>query len=616
MRPIKPYRDWSLKRKLLVIISTLLTVAVLVVVTLNYVRYSSYLAAQTAAQTQQIIEQIGINVDTYMGELFRLSMSPYYDDTVMRELEVSADTEQRQLEKSRRIEQFLGSVMILPREEILRVYILTDEGFYSNEKTPYNMVDAHDYVQTDWYQQAKGTQEQVFLPVHAERVFGERGTLIFSIVRGLRSKNDNSRVLGVIKVDASYDGIKNICDKVQLSPGSALLILDDDQNIIYRNSLLNSLPLEEPFLSNVLSSQGGSVCDVDGQRYVINTSRLPSTGWTVAFVNSFEALNHYSTQTRNASFLAAAICVLLSVSVLALFVRGFLHPVSRIVSGMKAVEGGDLTVRVPVERHDETGYLSESFNHMTAQVAETLNRNTLLVKEVYEARYLQKEAQYNALCGQIKPHFLYNTLNTISLLVKCGEGAKAVDDIESLSSFLRGVMHVDKEIPLSDELRLVVAYLSLQKSRYGEKLSYQIDVPDSLLSYRIPALSVEPLVENAVVHGCEQKRGSSQITVSTVLGESALFLYVRDSGAGIASDQLNELNRCLREESLSDIPTEEDIFTESIGLLNVNKRIKLLFGLNYGVQIFSEQGKGTEAVLSMPLPPEMQEGDEPPCTPL
>ena len=124
---------------------------------------------------------------------------------------------------------------------------------------------------------------------------------------------------------------------------------------------------------------------------------------------------------------------------------------------------------------------------------------------------------------------------------------------------------------------------------------------------------MEPLVENAVVHGCEKKRGSSQITISTSLNGQTLFLYVRDSGAGIAPEKLAELNQCLCEESLLDSRTEEDIFTESIGLLNVNKRIKLLFGLDYGVQIFSEQGKGTQAVLSMPLPSKMQEGDDPSC---
>lgn len=616
MRHMKVYRDWSLKSKLLIMISSLLTAAVLVVVTLNYVRYSSYLTNQTVGQTQQIIEQIGINVDSYMDELFRLSMSPYYDDSVMRELETNADTEEKQLDKRRRIEEFLGSVMILPRKEILRVYILTDKDIYSNEKTPYSTMDLQDYSQTDWYRQSKATQEPIFLPVHMERVFGEKGTLIFSIVRGLRSKEDNNRVLGVIKVDASYDGIKSICDKVRLSPGSSLLILDDDLNMIYQNnqkSPISDFSLNQTFLSEILDTRGGSVRHIEGQRYVVNTCRLLSTGWTVAFVNSFEALNQYSVQTRNASFFAAVVCVLLSVGVLALFVRGFLQPVSRIVKGMKAVEGGDLTVRVPVEGHDETGYLSESFNNMTVQVAETLNRNTQLVKEIYEARYLQKEAQYNALCGQIKPHFLYNTLNTISLLIKCRENDKAVEDIESLSVFLRGVMHVDKEILLSQELDLAVAYLSLQTSRYGEKLSYQIDVPEDLLTYRLPALSVEPLVENAVVHGCEKKRGSSQITISTSRDGQKLYLYVWDSGAGIAPEKLDELNQCLSEESLLDSRTEEDIFTESIGLLNVNKRIKLLFGLDYGVQIFSEQGKGTQAVLSLPLPSMMQEGDDPSC---
>ncbi len=210
---IKWYRDWSLKRKLLVIMSMLIIISVTLVSVLSYQRYSDYFTEQTKEQTQQIIEQIGINVDTYIDELFRMSLAPYYNNSIMAELETQPKNDLEKLDKQRKIESFLGSVMILPREDILRVYILTESDVYSNIKTPYDMANYLDYTKSDWYRQATTTQKQIFLPVRSEKVFGNKKTQIFSVVQGLRSKDDSSKVLGAIKVDANYAGIKTICDK-------------------------------------------------------------------------------------------------------------------------------------------------------------------------------------------------------------------------------------------------------------------------------------------------------------------------------------------------------------------------------------------------------------------
>jgi len=118
---IKWYRDWSLKRKLLVIMSMLIIISVTLVSILSYQRYSDYFTEQTKEQTQQIIEQIGINVDTYLDELFRMSLAPYYNNSIMAELETQPKNDLEKLDKQRKIENFLGSVMILPRDDILRV---------------------------------------------------------------------------------------------------------------------------------------------------------------------------------------------------------------------------------------------------------------------------------------------------------------------------------------------------------------------------------------------------------------------------------------------------------------------------------------------------------------
>ena len=259
-----------------------------------------------------------------------------------------------------------------------------------------------------------------------------------------------------------------------------------------------------------------------------------------------------------------------------------------------------MSVQVPVKNHDEIGYLTESFNTMVNRLRTTMQKNTHLVKEVYETRYLQKEAQYNALCSQIKPHFLYNTLNTISLLIKCGEHDKAVRNIEDFSFFLRGVMNTDKDIPLSAELKLVDAYLSLQKSRYEDQFSYQIDIPGNFMDYEIPALTLQPIVENAIIHGCEMKRGNSVIKISCTADERFLTICIEDNGRGMEQSQVKELNCmfCTLPSQNSDM--DENALNESIGLINVNSRLQLKFGMKYGIVIHSKINEGTCVSLRMP----------------
>jgi len=606
----KWYRDWSIKQKLLIIMTLLILLSVTLVSFLSYKRYSDYFTDQTKQQTQQIIEQIGINVDTYLNELFRLSLSPYYNNSIMAELESRPKNEMEKLDKQRKIESFLGSVMILPREDILRVYILTDSDVYSNVKTPYDMADYFTYPQTDWYQQAISTQAQIFIPVHLEKVFGNTKTQIFSVVQGLRSKENSTTALGVIKVDANYEGIRTICDKVELQKDSALFILDNDQNVIYQNSSFNGDELGKSIYNYALSTDGSSFTEINGSRYVVNVSTLKTTSWKIVAVHSYVQLNRYFLQTRNVAFLLALLCSALAVVVLLFFARSFLNPLFHIVKRMKQVQNGDLDVQVQVKNHDEIGYLTDSFNTMVSRIKAMMFKNTQLVKEVYETRYLQKESQYNVLCSQIKPHFLYNTLNTISLLIKCGDQNQAILDIEKLSFFLRGIMNSDKEIPLSAEVKIVDSYLGLQKSRYGNKLSYRIDVPECFLSYQIPALTLQPIVENAVVHGCENKRGKSFIKLYCTTENDCLLIHVEDNGKGIDDTQLEELNRSFRDETLAVRNVEaEDIFSESIGLANVNSRLQLKFGMDYGIFIVSKIDVGTFITLRLPLHPKERGND-------
>ena len=596
------YKDWNFKKKLLLIISALIISIVILISILNYVLYSRNFTKQTISQTQQIIEQIGINVDTYLDELFRLNLAPYYDDEIMYELEQEYTTQTASLSKKRVIESFLASVMTLPRSEILRVYILTDHNLYSYTRTPYDMEDYNNYLETAWYQQAIQSSTPVFVPLHFEKVFGDKPIQIFSIAQRIRSKEDNSKILAVIKVDANYTGIKTICDQVQMKEKGSLFIIDSNKNIVYQNNQLDKKDIIEYLNKASYQSDGNSTQTIDSEKYIINVSSLKSTDLKVIAINSYNELNKNAKTIRNLTIFLALLCMLFVLSILFVFVQNFFKPLFNIISLMKVVQNGDLSVQVEVKNNDEIGYLARSFNKMILRIKDILDKNTQLVKEIYESRYLQKEAQYNILCSQIKPHFLYNTLNTVSLLIKCKNTEGAVQSIENLSYFLRGIMNADKNIPLSTEIDIVDSYLGLLKARYGDNLSYDINITTDYNDYLIPALTLQPIVENAIIHGCEVKRGKSYINIYSSITEDFLQLHIIDNGVGIEESLLNKLNKAISNvNSVEDTAPTNSSITESIGLINVNKRIKLKYGDHYGIHITSCPSEGTHVILSLPL---------------
>jgi len=261
-------------------------------------------------------------------------------------------------------------------------------------------------------------------------------------------------------------------------------------------------------------------------------------------------------------------------------------------------------VKAQVSGTDELAYLSSSFNEMTEQLRTFMEKNDLLTRQIYEAKYLEKEAQYAALCSQIQPHFLFNALNTINLLIKCDRPKEASQCIDLLSTLLRGMVNIDRDIPLSAEFKIVDSYLRLQQKRYGT-LTYELNGCEDYADYILPAMTVQPLVENALVHGCEPKRGGTHIAVTAAHNGSELTITVEDNGVGMEEAQLARIKDSLAENT-AELPGSKHP-PQSVGLINISRRVKLKFGSNYGLTITSKAGQGTKVALHLPFS-QSQEG--------
>lgn len=263
------------------------------------------------------------------------------------------------------------------------------------------------------------------------------------------------------------------------------------------------------------------------------------------------------------------------------------RPIKKVTEVTNEVASGNLTVRSDVFDGEETKMLSTSLNAMIDKI------NDLLDQVTTEQIRLRK-AEFELLQSQINPHFLYNTLDAIVWLAEAGENEKVVSTVSSLSNFFRASLNQGKDIvTIKEDVGHVRSYLEIQQIRYQDILDYEIDIPDEINSYLIPKITIQPLVENALYHGIKNKRGKGKITITGSKHEDNVTISITDNGLGITEERLAVV--------LNNINNRSESEKTTYGLYNVNERIRLDFGEEYGINIDSDYGSGTTVSVKLPL---------------
>jgi two-component system sensor histidine kinase YesM len=265
-------------------------------------------------------------------------------------------------------------------------------------------------------------------------------------------------------------------------------------------------------------------------------------------------------------------------------------PIKKLHDVTTTITGEDLQALVTTENVDEITELGISFNLMISQIRDLLNAKMLEQENL-------KKAELRTLQAQINPHFLYNTLDTIVWMAEAQKTDQVIEIVRALSSFFRIALSKGRDwISLRQELEHVQSYLTIQKMRYRDILDYKLDIDESLLDSTILKLTLQPLVENALYHGIKTKRTGGEIIVSARRGEDdRVVLEVRDDGVGFTPYKLSQIR-----EMLSGTAEGISMNGGGFGLGNVNKRIKLYYGAQYGLAIESHYRGGTQVTVTIP----------------
>lgn len=266
--------------------------------------------------------------------------------------------------------------------------------------------------------------------------------------------------------------------------------------------------------------------------------------------------------------------------------RSITKPIRKLVSVTDRIAGGDLSIRSEVIGGPEVTRLNDSMNEMIDKINE-------LIDQVRTEQIHLRKAEFRILQSQINPHFLYNTLDTIVWLAEAGDSKQVVNMVRSLSDFFRTSLNQGKDIvTLKEEIQHVRSYLEIQQVRYQDILTYEIHMQEELSDQLIPKITLQPLVENALYHGIKNKRGGGAIAICVFTENDSLVIRVSDTGIGMNEDRLANVRA-----GIKDSPSERDVY----GLYNVNERIRLNFGEQYGIRLDSSYGEGTVADVILPM---------------
>lgn len=285
------------------------------------------------------------------------------------------------------------------------------------------------------------------------------------------------------------------------------------------------------------------------------------------------------------SILIAVLIAVVAVSAV-MIVSGILQPIRQLNSVTEKIAQGDFNARAQVNSDDEVAELAVSFNKMAGNMQS-------LIDKVKEDERKMRKADLRLLQEQIQPHFLYNTLDTIVWLIESNEPDEAVTMVVTLSDFFREILSKGKEfISIKEEEKHISSYLQIQEMRYRDILEYDIQLDQVIYKYQILKLTLQPVVENALYHGIKYKRAKGCIHIHGEKEGDIIRLTVRDDGVGMDEEELAQLRQQIEK------PCQET--EKGFELANVNERIHMYFGYEYGMKIESEKGKGTTVEIVIP----------------
>jgi two-component system sensor histidine kinase YesM len=543
--------------------------------------FQQSLSNETRTLTEGTLTSIARNIETYLDDLNRLTITPYLNSDVMQAMQLKASPNYEQaddyskLVADRALKTTLPLFLQNSRTDILATVLVIPDGtaYVASVGAAFGEpVADYAYTQQDWYHKAvQADGDVVFISSHPEDYLSNIPVRqVFSVARLIKDP-DTRQPLGVIMADADTVVLARIINDINFNVSSIVCVFDDQNKLLYSS---RPLPAE---LQNQNFGNSSTV-EAGGDSYVTVSTTISPAQWRLVVLLSNAEMVAKTRWIYVTGILFAVGGLTLTFALFFILSRWVGRPFQEMIGVMKQVETGNLQARFIISgNHDEISDLGRALNNMIERLNELIERE-------YKAVINQRNAEYRALQSQIHPHFIYNTLNGFLGLNRLNDMVGLEKAILALSGMLHYIFEGEEWVHLRDEITFIQRYSELQWLRFRERLTTQIRCDKAAEEIKIPKLLLQPLVENALIHGIEPAGRPCTMTVDVHLvkqdGELCVCITVQDDGRGFDPQA----------------PSRK----EGLGLANVRERLRIAFP-DAKMSLSSQINSGTKVVIEFPI---------------
>ncbi|BBH20343.1 sensor histidine kinase [Paenibacillus baekrokdamisoli] len=563
---------------------------------LYYQRSAEQINARVGAVALRNVSQASQSVDLLLRGYSALTKSVASNPDIQRRVGKKETNNALRTINERMITNTLGAIFY-SWQDVQAIYIISETGaVYSFGQRPTQLIDA-DYASRDWYKKIKGTSgEMMWYGVMNHSLIDKRESSSVFVFGKKMYDILQTKPIGMVIVEMKPTDILNTVTNLHITDNSLQYVIDrSGVAVVTGDSERLQKKLDPSYLDGVTDS---SELLKENAKEMIVASDLKETAWRIIGITPKSDLMLERLATQRYYLIMLVMLILLS-SLLALTVSNLIsRPIKRVIREMKRVELGNLDIMLEMKSFDEINVFVAGFNRMVQRVH-------ALVERVRIVTTSEKNAQLVALQAQINPHFLFNTLDMMYWMIDDDRQRNQLGDVVlSLSHMFRYSSNWDTAelVTLRDEMEQTDHYLLIIKTRLGGHLDFTMDVAPECLDVPLPKLILQPIVENAVIHGLDKlkDRSKASIRIEVRMDKGVLFIDVIDNGIGMDEASVERITASF---------TEGSGRSRSIGLNNVNSRLALRFGPLYGLRIRSEVGQGTVVTIVIPFFRSMQDAE-------
>lgn len=541
--------------------------------------YQSAMETMALEDNERLLNQVDINLNSYLRNMMRISDSVYYNS--IKQIDFASSG----------IDNDLNLLYEANKDNLVSLACFSENGQLISAVPFSSLKPDINVTEQDWFLKASEKMENLhFSDIHVQNLFdnsSDRYYWVISLSRGVEITRNGSLESGILLVDMDFSGIQQLFTKVNIQSPGYVYLVDSNGKLIYhpKQNLIFSNLIEENNIQDAALEDGIHKESFHGEERMLVVKTVGYTGWKIISVTPIKRLYGTFFRSQLMAFLVVAIAILVMIFLNQLVSVRVVKPLKRLENSVKEIDFSP-TPQIYIGGPHEIQHLGKTIQSMVVEMRR-------LTDDIVREQEEKRKSELDALQSQINPHFLYNTLDSIMWMIEAEKYEDAISMVQALGSLFRISLSKGKTlITIEDEIRHAQSYVAIQKYRYKNRFEAFFDVDNSLTHYKTIKLIIQPLIENAIYYGMEFMDGDGEIHIRVKPDGADLSIEVADNGPGIPTERLSSL---LTEE------TRERSRGSGIGLRNVHQRIQLYFGSAYGLEIESEPDEGTLVRIRLPL---------------